>query len=166
MKTKDLVTGALLSALSLIIPLAFGQTLSLPIPPFSATLASHVPTMVAFTVNPFVAVMVGLISAFGFLITKGPVVAARALIHAVFGFVGAYLVKKNMSLRKALIITAPIHAIGEALIVLPFGFSLYQGLFIVGVGTLIHHCVDSSVTLFMVKALSSSRQLIRSNARA
>lgn len=151
MKTKDIVSGALLSALSLVIPLVFGQTLSIPIPPFSATLASHVPTMIAFTLNPFTAAMVGVVSSFGFLITKGPVIAARALVHAIFGFTGAYLVRRKVSMPKALAITAPIHAMGEALAVLPFGFSLYQAFIIVGVGTLIHHFIDSMLTLIILK---------------
>lgn len=160
MKTKDLIVGALLSALSLIIPLTFGQTLSIVLPPFSATLASHMPIMLAFTLNPFLAAVVGLISAFGFLITKGPIIAARALIHAIFGFVGANLVKRGVSLKKALIITAPIHALGEALIVLPFGFDLYKGFIIVGVGTLIHHFIDTAITLVIEKALSKTKQMV------
>lgn len=161
MKTKDLIVGALLSALSLIIPLVFGQTLSITLPPFSATLASHVPIMLAFTLNPFAAVMVGLVSAFGFLITKGPVIAARALIHAVFGFVGANLVKKGISLRKALIITAPIHALGEALIVLPLGFDIYSAFVVVGIGTLLHHSIDAMITLVVEKSLSKTTQLVK-----
>lgn len=164
MKTKELVIGAMLSAFSLIIPLAFGQTLSIPIPPFSATLASHVPTMLAFLVSPLAAIMVGTVSAFGFLITKGPVIAARALTHAVFGGVGAYLVQKKMPLTKALIITAPIHALLEALVVLPFGFSLYKGFIIVGVGTLIHHSIDSIVTIVIAKTLQRSTKFIKNKS--
>ena len=164
MKTKELVIGAMLSAFSLIIPLVFGQTLSIQIPPFSATLAAHVPTMLAFLISPLAAVMVGIVSAFGFLITKGPVIAARALTHAVFGGVGAYLVKKGMSLTKALIITAPIHALLEALVVLPFGFTLYKGFVIVGVGTLIHHTIDSVITIIIAKMLLKSNKFIKNKS--
>mgnify|MGYP000915213478 CR=1 FL=1 len=160
MKTRNIVTGALLSALSLMISLVFGQSLSVFIPPFSATLASHVPTMIAFTVSPGAAVMVGLVSAFGFLIAKGPVVAARALVHAVFGFVGACSYRKDGSLLKALAITAPIHALGEALAVIPFGFDLRTAFLIVGVGTIIHHGIDAAITLAVVKSLSKSRNFL------
>ena len=66
MKVKELVLGALLTALALLIPLAFGGILGITIPPFSATLASHVPVMLAMLVNPLVAFVVGAGSAFGF----------------------------------------------------------------------------------------------------
>lgn len=163
-KTHELVTGALLSALSLMIPILFGPSLSIPIPPFSATLCAHVPTMLAFLISPFTAVMVGLVSAFGFLLTKGPVIAARAIIHAVFGFAGAVMVKKGMSFKRALILTAPIHALGEALIVIPFGFTLYKGFFIVGVGTLIHHSMDALIALAVAKALIKANKLIKTES--
>ena len=42
MDTREVVYGALLTALALLIPLAFGGFLSVMIPPFSATIASHV----------------------------------------------------------------------------------------------------------------------------
>jgi len=46
MHTKEVVYGALLTALAVIDTLAFGGFLSVMIPPFSATLASHLPVMV------------------------------------------------------------------------------------------------------------------------
>lgn len=155
MKTKHIVTGALLTALSLVIPIAFGSYLRIYIPPFSATLASHVPSMIAMTVSPMVAVMVGLGSAVGFLMILGPDVAARACIHAVFGFVGASLIKKGYSLKQALLFTAPIHALGEALVVLPLGFDLYTAFVIVGIGTLLHHFADAFISLVLYKSTLS-----------
>ena len=95
MKTRDLVISALLTALAILIPVAFGGYLRVYIPPFSATLASHVPSMLAMLISPWAAVMVGLGSAFGFLLMLGPVIAARALIHVAFGVTGAYLIKKG-----------------------------------------------------------------------
>jgi niacin transporter len=159
--TKNLVIGALLTALSIIIAVYLGAYLKILIPPFSATLASHVPTMVAFLISPQVAVMVGLGSALGFLIILGPVVAARAAIHAVFGFMGAYLVKKGVSFEKALFLTAPVHALGEALIVLPFGFDLYTAFVIVGIGTLLHHAMDSVLAIIFVRTFLS--RVLKSN---
>jgi niacin transporter len=155
MNTKNLVTGALLTALSIIIPVSFGAYLKIYIPPFSATLASHVPTMLAFLISPTVAVMVGLGSALGFLIMLPPVIAARATIHAIFGLVGALLVKRGLSFEKALILTAPIHAIGEAIVVIPFGFNLYTALVVVGIGTLIHHFLDSAISVVLAKTVLS-----------
>jgi niacin transporter len=150
MHTKEVVYGALLTALALLIPLAFGGFLSVMIPPFSATLASHLPVMVAMLISPQVAVMVGLGSSLGFLIKLGPIIAARAAVHAVFGAAGAYAVRKGLPFGNALMLTLPIHAIGEALIVLPFGFSLQKAGLVVGVGTALHHLIDAMIALAVV----------------
>ncbi|MDP3486359.1 MAG: ECF transporter S component, partial [Bacillota bacterium] len=74
MNTKELLYGALLTALALMIPLLFRGWLQIVIPPFTATLGSHVPVMLAMFVSPLVAALVGVGSAVGFLITLGPVV--------------------------------------------------------------------------------------------
>lgn len=148
MNTKDLMLGAMLTALSLLIPIAFGGFLRVYIPPFSATLASHLPLMLAMTVSPLVAAMVGFGSALGFFMTLGPVIGARALVHIPVGFIGGKVYGKSGSLGRALLITAPLHALGEALIVIPFGFDLYTAFVVVGIGTLLHHGADSLITLF------------------
>lgn len=155
MKTKHIVTGALLTALSLVIPLAFGSYLRIYIPPFSATLASHVPSMLAMMVSPIIAVVVGLGSALGFLMVLGPDIAARACIHAVFGYIGASLVQRGWSIQKVILVTAPIHALGEALVVLPLGFDIYTAFVIVGIGTLLHHLLDGFITIVLYKSALS-----------
>ena len=153
MHTKEVVYGALLTALALLIPLAFGGFLSVMIPPFSATIASHLPVMVAMLISPQVAVMVGLGSSLGFLIKLGPIIAARAAVHAVFGAAGAFAVRRGLSFGNALILTLPIHALGEALIVLPFGFSLQKAGLVVGVGTALHHLIDAAISLAVVVSI-------------
>jgi len=155
MKPKQIVTSGLLTALSLLIPITLGGYLKIYIPPFSATLASHVPSMLAMLVSPTAAVMVGLGSSLGFLLIMGPVIAARAFVHVIFGLAGALLIKKGFSFQKALIYVAPIHALGEALIVLPLGFDLHTAFVVVGIGTLLHHFIDSAISLGLVKALSA-----------
>jgi len=155
-KIKDLIIGALLTALALLIPLAFGGFLGVTIPPFSATLASHVPVMLAMTVNPLVAFIVGAGSAFGFLIKLGPIIGARAFMHAIFAVFGAMLIKKGYSLRSVLIVTLPIHAFSEALIVIPFGFSLYKAGVVIGIGTALHHGVDALITLAVYGLLTAT----------
>lgn len=153
MQTKELVYGALLTALSLLIPMAFGGYLRIVIPPFTATLVSHVPVMLAMLINPVVAFLVGAGSTLGFLIVMGPIIAARAAVHMLFGVLGSLLVKRGRSFQFALLATAPVHALGEALVVLPFGFSLYQAFYIVGVGTLLHHGVDALISLAAATSL-------------
>ncbi|SFE17763.1 niacin transporter [Thermoanaerobacter thermohydrosulfuricus] len=154
MKTREITIGGLLAALSLIIPLVFGGVLGIVIPPFSATLASHVPVMLAMFISPATAVFVGVVSAIGFLIKLGPIIAARAAVHAVFGYVGAKMIQRGYSFPVALAVTLPIHAVLEAIVVMPFGFDFYKAFVVVGVGTMIHHTIDSAIALALFYALN------------
>lgn len=147
MKVKEIVQGGLLTSLALIIPLAFGGLLGVTIPPFSATLASHVPIMLAMLISPLVAMMVAVGSAIGFLIKLGVIIGARAAMHIFFAVIGAYLIKKGAAFKTVLLATLPIHALSEALIVLPFGFSLHDAGVVVGLGTALHHGIDSIIAL-------------------
>ncbi|MBC7083611.1 MAG: ECF transporter S component [Firmicutes bacterium] len=158
MGAKQVVFGALLTALALVIPLAFGGFLGVVIPPFSATLASHVPVMISMLLGPCVAVLVGAGSALGFLVKLGPVIAARAAMHAVFAAVGAVLVRRGMPFWRALLWTLPVHAFTEALIVLPFGFTLQKAGVVVGLGTAMHHLVDTGIALAVVKAVGLAQR--------
>ncbi|SJZ52317.1 ECF transporter S component [Selenihalanaerobacter shriftii] len=153
MKIKDLVYGALLTALALAIPLMFGGYLRVYIPPFSATLASHVPTLIAMIISPLVAGLVGVGSTLGFLMILGPTIAARAAVHIVVGVVGALWIQKGKTVISAFGLTTLIHALGEALIVIPFGFSLYKAGVVIGVGTVLHHAVDAMIALTVIKML-------------
>jgi len=153
MTMKELLYGALLTALALLIPLAFRGWLQIAIPPFSATLASHLPSMLAMTISPWAAVLVGLGSSLGFLMTLGPIVALRAFVHAIFGAIGAKAYQRGLTLWQVLLITLPIHALGEAVVVMLFGFSLYQALVVIGLGTALHHMADSAITLAVYGSL-------------
>lgn len=153
MKTREMVVGALLTALALLIPLAFRGWLAIYIPPFTATIGSHVPSMLAMFVSPWVAFLVGAGSALGFLLTLGPVVAARAATHILFGVAGAVLAKRGAKPWAALLAVLPIHALAEALIVIPFGFDLYKAGVVVGVGTALHHVVDAGITMMLWPAV-------------
>jgi len=155
--TKELAFGALLVALSLAIPLAWGGFLMVAIPPFTATLASHVPLFLSMLISPAVAVMVGLGSALGFTLRLSPVIGARAAMHITVGYLGARLVRSGRPYWLVLLLVLPLHAIMEALIVIPFGFSLHRAGVVVGVGTALHHLADSAITLMLVKLLSQTR---------
>ena len=82
----------------------------------------------------------------------GPVVAARAAVHAL-GYVGLFSSSRAGPIH-GYCGYRPIHALGEALVVLPLGFTLYQGLYIVGFGTLLHHGLDALIAFLVVKAIS------------
>lgn len=155
MKTRELVLTAIFIAFSLIIPLYFGF-LKVYIPPFSATIASHVPVMLAIFISPISAMLVGLGSTVGFWMTMGPVIAARAATHIVFGGLGAWLFRRGVKPWPVLLAMLPVHAVLESLIVLPFDFTLYQGFVVVGIGTAIHHLIDMAITLALLKPLGRS----------
>lgn len=161
LKPRDLALAILLTALALVIPLVF-TFLRVTIPPFTATLASHVPSMLAMFINPAVAVLVGLGSTMGFLIATGPVVAARAFIHVLFGYAGAKAWQRGASPWMVMLVALPIHAIGEALVVVPFGYDLYKAGVVVGLGAALHHMVDAIITLIIVKLLQSSNMPVLS----
>ncbi len=165
MRVKEIVWGGLLTSLALIIPLAFGGTLGVTIPPFSATLASHVPVMFSMLISPLVALMVAAGSALGFLIKLGPVIGARAGMHIIFAVFGALMIRRGYSFKVTLLATMPIHALSEALIVLPFGFTLQKAGVAVGIGTALHHGVDSLIALslygiigYMIPKFTSSEK--------
>lgn len=154
-RIKNMVYAALLTAIAIIIPLQFGF-LKIIMGPFTATLASHVPTFLAMLISPYVAVVVGIGSAVGFLITTSPVVAARAAMHAILGYVGGKVVQKKGSFISALAITAPVHAILEGIVVIFLGFNLKAIIVTVALGTLIHHCMDSVIAYGLATAMAAA----------
>jgi len=164
MNTRHITIGAVLTALALIIPLQFGF-LRVMIPPFTATLMSHVPSMLAMFISPLVAITVGLGSAMGFFVVLGPVVGARAAIHMVFGALGAVLYNRGVRPWLIMLLILPVHALGEALVVLPFGWSLYKAFVVTGIGTALHHVVDAAITLsvygVLVRFLGERSQMTR-----
>ena len=56
------------------------------------------------------------------------------------------------------IITAPIHGILEGLMVIPFGYSFYQIIIVVALGTILHHFVDGSISYALATALAKARR--------
>ncbi len=157
-KIKQMVYAGLLTALAIIIPIQFGF-LKIIIPPFTATLAAHVPMMLAMLISPVVAIVVGVGSTIGFVISGTPApVVARAATHIVVGYIGARIIMRNQSYVKAAIITAPIHGLLEMLVIIPFiGLNVYQLLIVTAVGTILHHAVDSTIAYAVVKAVAKSR---------
>lgn len=153
MKVRELTIGGLLTALAIVIPIEFGF-LKVIVGPFTATLTSHVPMFISMLISPTIALFVGIGSTIGFLMTAPTVVAARAASHIIVGFTGAVLIKRGMPMAKAFALTAPIHAIIEALVVIPFGWTAYSVLITVGLGTAIHHTVDAVIASSIIYALN------------
>ncbi len=157
-KIKQIVYAGLLTALAIIIPIQFGF-LKIIIPPFTATLAAHVPMMISMLISPAVAVVVGIGSTIGFLISGMPTpVVARAATHIVVGYIGARIIIQNQSYIKAVAITAPIHGLLEMLVVIPFiGVNASQLLIVTAVGAILHHCADAVIAYAVIKAVAKAR---------
>ena len=174
MKPRDIAYGAVLTALGIMIPVTFGSTLRVLIPPFSATIASHVPVLLSMLISPAVAAMVGISTAIGFLLSYGAtslglMIMARAATHAIWAYLGAVMIKKGASYVSALAATAPSPGFPEALAVLfmamVFGLPLTKGtgvsapdasvatvVLILIFGTIAHHAVDSVIAWAVAKA--------------
>jgi niacin transporter len=144
-----------MAALALVIPLVFRGTplqLTLPFLGFSATLASHVPEMISILAGPPMAFAVGVASALGFLVTLSPVVGLRAFTHGVWGALASIAYRMGWSYLKVMIVIAlPIHAIGEGLAVMAFGFPT-QAVLVTIVGTAIHHIIDLIISMGVIRA--------------
>jgi len=175
-KTKDIVLSALLTALSLIITFS---PFKVVIGPFSMTLGSHVPTMVALFINPVVALFTVVGSCVGFLIALPGnfIVPLRAATHIIFALVGRYmimnkLVKNNIAnVIIAVILTGILHAVAEGIVVgvltpimLPDNEKALSALvWTTIIGTIIHHMVDACVTVPVVIALLKAKVIRKFN---
>jgi niacin transporter len=158
MNTRKFTLTALLVALAIVIP--FAVFFKVMIPPFTATIGSHVPMFISMMLGPWAAAMVGLGSALGFFLNLGPLIGARAAMHIIVGAVGAWMIDRGMSFKLVALITAPIHGILEVLVVLPFvDYNAYNLFIITGVGTMLHHGADAAISYVMLKVLNRSRVL-------
>ena len=144
-----------MAALAIVIPLVFRGTplqLNLPFLGFSATLASHVPEMISILAGPPMAFAVGVASALGFLVTLGPVVGFRAFTHGVWGALASIAYRMGWSYLKVMVVIAlPIHAVGEGLVVMVFGFPM-QAVLVTMIGTAIHHIIDLAISMVILRA--------------
>lgn len=157
-KTIEITLTALLTAIAVFIPLF--MPIKVVMPPFTATLASHAPLMVAMFISPFSAVFVSCASALAFLPSFGPIVMVRAFMHIFFVWVGAVMIRKNRNIYLVLIVTLILHTLSDMLTVYVIasiaGFAeVLKGQamsfvqYIIGVGTSVHHIVDFAVALLV-----------------
>lgn len=168
--TRDMVICALLIAIGILIPMIFtGLPFRIIVGPYSATLMAHVPVIIAFFISPWVAVFTAIGTTIGFFFTAPVVVAVRAASHILFAILGAYLIKKNMSLVLCGAITGVVHAVLEGIVVMLFfigglstpasGYSISAMVWITIVGTFAHHCVDFILACIVAKALVKTKTI-------
>lgn len=170
--------SAMLMAVAILIPMY--SPIKVMIEPASFTLASHVAIMIAMFISPSVAISVEIGATIGFFLGGFPlVVVMRAFSQIVFVVIGALMLKKKpeiMSKLSTLIIFAlimgVIHAVCEVAVALPFYFAngvsaeatsnfLYNVFVLVGVGTLVHSCVDFTIACAVWKVLLKDRKIAK-----
>lgn len=167
--TKNMVMAAILTALSLLITYS---PVKLVLPAFSLTLGSHVPTMLAMFISPWVTIMTIIGSCIGFFfVIPAPnnlIVVARAALHIIFALSGYYMVKsKKVNIFVIIVVTALLHAAAEGLavylmtpIILPENASASLGLAEVAfVGTVVHHFIDCAITAPVLAALMKAKMI-------
>jgi len=166
-----MVLSALLIAVGILIPII--SPIKVIVEPMSFTLASHVAIMIAVFVSPFAAVATAAGTTLGFLLYGFPLpVVLRALSHVIWAFAGAYYLRKHpetmTSLWKTIVFTlaiALIHAIGEIAVAVPFyvGTSanafIYMVFGLVGIGTIIHSCIDFMISIAVWKVLVKNKNI-------
>lgn len=178
-KIHTMVLSAILIAIGILIPMI--SPIKILLEPASFTLASHVAIIIAMFVSPSVAVAVALGTTLGFFLGGFPLpVVLRALSHVVWALAGALYLKKYpetfTSIWKGTIFILAIgvlHAVCEVLIVTP----LYMGnmlseanyakgymmsiFTLVGIGTIIHGCVDFVISLAAWRVMVSMQSIVR-----
>jgi len=156
-----MMVTALLIGLAIIIPVI---SFRIDLPPFSATVASHVPIIIAMFISPFSALFVAAGSALGFFFRGVPmVIVARAATHVIFAAAGAYMVRKRFNVVLTGALTMLIHALAEAVVVIPFLSPeqniIYFAFYVTGVGTALHHVLDYIIAFGVLSALSASKAI-------
>ncbi len=178
-KTKDMVIAALLTSMAILIPNVFP---TIPLGPFTATFASHLPVIVAMFISPLVALLAGIGSIIGFAVKGVPVwVVARAAMHVPFAIIGAYMLKKNWNIAITILFTMIVHSVLEIVAVLPFlnmmptdsqtltvlGFDIsLSWALVILVGTMLHHIIDFAIAMLVIPVLKKTGYLQRDMANA
>lgn len=167
-----LAVAALLCAVGIMIPMV--MPIKVYLPPMSFTLASHVAIFLAMCISPMTALAVSVGTTIGFVFSGLPVdVWLRALSHVVWAVGGAGWLKQHpdtfhrgWSNGLFCLVLALVHAALELLVIV----GLYLGglagmaekfaqggftaiLLLVGLGTLVHSCVDYGISLLVWRPL-------------
>ena len=161
---KKMVVSAMLAAIAIAIPMFMPPFLKINLPPFTATLASHVPLIIAMFISPWSAVFVTIISAIGFLFAfPDPSVAFRAAMHIFFVLAGAMMIRKDAKIYWVILVTFVLHTASDMIAVLIYaaafnpailkGTVMSYAQYIIAVGTSIHHLIDFAISYFICRAL-------------
>lgn len=165
-RTKELALAALLTALSVLITYS---PLKLTTPFFTLTLGSHVPTILAMFLSPWVIVMTVIGSCLGFFMTipapMSIIVVARAAMHLIFALAGYKMLQNGkFNIYLIIIVTALLHALAEGIvvyiltpIVLDGETAAMTAALIAFAGTAVHHMIDCAITAPIAAALFKAK---------
>lgn len=164
-RTRELVLAAILTAFSILITYS---PVKLVLPAFTLTLASHVATLLAMLISPWVTVMTIIGSCLGFAMTipapNSIIVIARAASHIIFALVGIKLLNSGkINIFLIVLITGLLHALSEGLavfiltpIIIP-GEAAVAAAGIAFCGTLLHHAIDCAICAPIALALGRAK---------
>lgn len=169
-----MTVSAFLFAIGFLIPSI--SPIKIIIGPASFTLGSHIAIMIAMFISVKVGIVVTVGTTFGFFLGGFPlVIVMRALSQIIFITIGAYILKKKPKTMNHFFTIIPfaimlgvIHAVCEIIAVFPFYFSngisdltinsvLYDVFLLVGIGTLIHSCIDFVLSTIIYKPLLQNK---------
>ena len=169
-KTKELTLTALLTALAIAIPLVMPAVVPFKVimPPFTATVASHVPLILSMFISPFSAVMTAIGSALGFLVAfPDPIVSIRAATHIFFTVAGAMMIRKKMNTVWTILVTMVLHSLSDMVTVYLAADFFHMSALLkgntmgyvqawIGIGTSVHHLVDFLIAYIILQPLSKT----------
>lgn len=166
-RTRETALAALLTAFSILITYS---PVKLVLPAFTLTLASHVATLLAMFISPWVVLMTVIGSCIGFFMTipapNSIIVMARAASHIIFALVGTKMIKDGkINIFLTVLVTGILHALAEGLAVyaltpfiLPDEAAAAAAAIAVG-GTFIHHIIDCAICAPIALALGRAKIL-------
>ena len=172
-----LVLAGVLCAIGIIIPMF--SPIKIRIDPMSFTLASHVAVFLAMFMSPAVGAAVALGTTLGFFLGGFSLpIVLRALSHIIFVALGAIYLQRHPELldfrqatsNRGLRLlslgcwTSVVHAVCEALIVIPFYAAMAMPMqemlrlivLLVGVGSFVHSMIDYAISLLIWKPVSGT----------
>ncbi|MGI6031594.1 MAG: hypothetical protein ACOX7F_08850 [Eubacteriales bacterium] len=176
-KTHQLVICGILVALGTLIPMV--MPVRIPFGPYTATLASHVPILLAAFLSMPITIGTAIGTTLGFILGGfAPVVVWRAASHIFFALFMALLFQKlgTRSFGKVLLIAlagSVIHAIAEvAVIAVDFSiagvgqqvvngqsYTIQLFLAVTFLGTIAHHCMDFAIAWVVQQALTRAHMM-------
>lgn len=166
MKIKKITISAVLTAISIIIPMICPKVV---LPLFTATLMAHVPIMIAICISTDVAVMVtiGTSVGFAFAYSSMPLGYVRSFTHIFFVIIACYLLNKKINIFIIIVLSGIIHAISETIVICFLFLPESQNnpsviLFIsLCLCAFLHHIIDSICTSFLVIPLKKVKLIKR-----